>query len=87
MAAEGMFELDVDGGEPERAESEPSTTDIDTVDATPSGSITPFPPGRAKSDISLCRKAVQVEEVEPDCCAICLDNYTDEDPMVPCTCG
>ena len=66
-----------------------STFSSPASEGVPSGSVTPtggHTTGRAKSDISLSRKAVRVEEVEPDCCAICLDNYSEEDPQIPCRC-
>ncbi|GAB4821791.1 hypothetical protein N2152v2_008837 [Parachlorella kessleri] len=69
----------------------PSTCSSPASEGVPSGSVTPTgghtTTGRAKSDISLSRKAVRVEEVEPDCCAICLDNYSEEDPQIPCRCS
>lgn len=44
-------------------------------------------PEQAPVEIDLARRATQVESVDEDCCSICLDNFTEEDPGMGTQCG
>jgi hypothetical protein len=43
---------------------------------------------REPSSVALCRKVLPIlDDEDAACCSICLDDFTQEDPAVPTTCG
>ena len=43
---------------------------------------------REPSSVALCRKVLPtLDDEDAACCSICLDDFTQEDPAVPTTCG
>ena len=74
---EGVFALQLD-------EQEPKGTPSPQPNSTP-GCSTPI--NRLNSDIAIERRVIPLLEYHDDCCPVCLDEYTTEDPGAPTVCG